>query len=88
MPGMNGLKAAELIRAKRPQLPLIIITGYADVAFTEPHGDRLRVLNKPFQRTELAEALIAAIADAAAVSGNVVRLTSALVPGRAGRGGG
>ena len=88
MPGMNGVKVADAIENKRPNLPLIIITGYADVDFTEPGTEHLRVLNKPFQRAELADALLAAIADAAAASNNVVRLTSALLPGRAGRGGG
>jgi signal transduction histidine kinase/ActR/RegA family two-component response regulator len=83
MPGMNGVKVAEAIRAKRPDIPFIIITGYAEIDTSEPSIERLRVLNKPFQRAELAEALLAAIADAA--RSNVVPLKPPSGRGRAGR---
>jgi len=88
MPGMNGIKVADAILAARPAMPLIIITGYAEIDFSEPRTRRLRVLKKPFQRTELAEALIGAIADAGAdASSNVVRLNPPSAQGRAGRAG-
>jgi signal transduction histidine kinase/ActR/RegA family two-component response regulator len=86
MPGMNGIKVAEAIQAKRPGIPLIIITGYAEIDSNEPLLQRLRVLNKPFQRAELAEALLSAIKEAvAAAPNNVVPLKPPSSRGRAGR---
>jgi signal transduction histidine kinase/CheY-like chemotaxis protein len=54
LPGLNGLQLAEAARAKRPELPVLLITGYAGKA-TE--GLRLsksvELLRKPFTLDEL-----------------------------------
>jgi CheY-like chemotaxis protein len=53
MPGMNGAEVAREIRARRPDLPILFVTGYADaeaLAYAEEDG----VLQKPFDDHELA----------------------------------
>lgn len=53
MPRMNGAELAEQLGAKRPDLPVLIITGYAggDLELTLPH------LAKPFRQADLAGAV-------------------------------
>ena len=56
MPGMNGAVLAEEIRRQRPDLPIIIASGYADTAAL----DRLPnapILRKPVRILDLADAL-------------------------------
>src|SRR5262249_50051011 len=60
MPGMNGIEMGPALLAQTPAPPLIMITGFPDIA---PAGARyyaLHVLKKPFQRAELAAMLLAA----------------------------
>lgn len=48
--GMNGRQLADAIREQRPRLPVLFITGYADVALTGGElsvGD-VQILTKPF----------------------------------------
>lgn len=53
MPGMTGLQLAEQARALRPDLPILLATGYADLP---AHADLdLPRLNKPYQQMQLAE---------------------------------
>jgi signal transduction histidine kinase/ActR/RegA family two-component response regulator len=60
MPGMNGAEVAREIRARRPQMPILFATGYADAeALVEAGEDR--IVHKPFVEDELAEKLIRAI---------------------------
>lgn len=52
MPGMNGAEVARAARKRRPDVPLIFVTGYADLSAlgefaTEP------VLHKPFREEDL-----------------------------------
>ncbi|HTR87209.1 MAG TPA: ATP-binding protein [Reyranella sp.] len=53
MPGMTGLQLAEQARALRPELPILLATGYADV----PVASQLELprLSKPYQQRQLAE---------------------------------
>ena len=53
MPGMNGLQLAEEARKLRPGLPILLATGYADLATRASF--ELPRLNKPYQQKELAE---------------------------------
>jgi CheY-like chemotaxis protein len=70
MPGMNGAEVARQVRAKRPSLPILFVTGYADrTALTDV--DEAHVLGKPFAHDELARKVRIALAGGAA---NVVRL--------------
>lgn len=53
MPGMTGLQLAEQARSMRPELPILLATGYADL----PARASLELprLNKPYQQKQLAE---------------------------------
>ena len=53
MPGMTGLELAEQARALRPDLPILLATGYADLP-TRPKFALPR-LSKPYQQQQLAE---------------------------------
>lgn len=54
MPGMTGTELAREARARRPSLPVLVISGYADVEDVAPDLPRLM---KPFLEAELATAL-------------------------------
>ncbi len=65
LPGMNGRQLADAARERRPNLPVLFITGYAGVAFEKsqlPQG--MEVLKKPFELDGLA-ARVRAMLDAA-----------------------
>ncbi len=53
MPGMTGLQLAEAARGLRPELPILLATGYADL----PAGSTLDLprLSKPYHQKQLAE---------------------------------
>jgi signal transduction histidine kinase len=53
MPGMTGLQLAEEARRLRPDLPILLATGYADL----PASSNLDLprLSKPYQQRQLAE---------------------------------
>jgi signal transduction histidine kinase/ActR/RegA family two-component response regulator len=60
MPGMNGAEVAKEIRIRRPNIPILIATGYADAAIrTDLMEDQ--ILQKPFDGQELALKLAAAL---------------------------
>jgi FixJ family two-component response regulator len=67
MSGMNGLELVRAVHAKRPGLPIILITGHADVL----NGTLLiaaghyRLFTKPFNGPEL----LAAVSDAVGAAG-------------------
>jgi len=56
MPGMNGAEVAREARARRPDLPILFLTGYADIeALADASDDG--ILRKPFAQKELAAKL-------------------------------
>ena len=57
MPGMTGMQLAEAARQLRPDLPILLATGYADL----PARTRLELprLTKPYQQKQLAERITA-----------------------------
>jgi len=55
MPGMTGLQLAHAIGQVRPNLPLILATGYAELPGVMP--ENLRRLAKPYKLVELIEAI-------------------------------
>jgi signal transduction histidine kinase len=61
MPGMNGTEMAHRIHVSRPDLPVILVTGYADL----PNGSdpSLPRLNKPYRQRELGDLISALAAD-------------------------
>ena len=60
MPGdMNGVQLAVEARRIRPELKVLLTSGYAATALSREHGlpDNLNVVEKPYQREELAKKL-------------------------------
>jgi PAS domain S-box-containing protein len=62
MPGMNGVETAQRAATIRPDLPILLSTGYADAAGLSGEAGRGRILRKPFRQVDLG----AKIADALA----------------------
>jgi CheY-like chemotaxis protein len=56
MPGMNGTDLAYAVRETRPDLPVLIVSGYAQDAALPSDLPRL---TKPFRRSDLAAAIAA-----------------------------
>lgn len=65
MPAMTGLQLIEQIRARRPALPVILATGYAE--FPQGVNASIGRLAKPFTQRALAEALASSTSGRAGV---------------------
>jgi signal transduction histidine kinase/CheY-like chemotaxis protein len=67
MPGMNGAEIARFARVRRPGLPILFVTGYADhaalVGAKEP-----QIIGKPFVNDELAVKISLALREERQVS--------------------
>jgi two-component system, cell cycle sensor histidine kinase and response regulator CckA len=59
MPGMSGHELAEMLRGERPDLPIVLMSGYSRDRLSRSlvEDQRLRRLDKPFTASELAERL-------------------------------
>ena len=56
LPGLNGRQLAEATRVIRPDLPVILVTGYAGAAFRDMELDEgVEILKKPFSLEYLEE---------------------------------
>ena len=56
MPGkMDGIRLAKAIRARRPALPVLLVTGYSETTATS--GSEFPILRKPYQLHELSKEL-------------------------------
>lgn len=75
MPGMLGADLAVDLRARLPGLPVLMVTGYANLPPERTRG--IPVIAKPFRQSELATAL-AGLLDRQDKVGNVVPWRSAL----------
>jgi two-component system cell cycle sensor histidine kinase/response regulator CckA len=55
MPGMNGCELAKRVRAKRPQMPVLYMSGYTDQVLREQDMslDESSLLEKPFTASQL-----------------------------------
>jgi signal transduction histidine kinase/CheY-like chemotaxis protein len=58
MPGMSGIELAEEIARRRPELPVVLMTGYSDKLESGAVVSR-QVIMKPFATEDLAAALVA-----------------------------
>jgi PAS domain S-box-containing protein len=63
MPGMNGAEVAQAVRRNRPSLPIIFVTGYADVDALRAVPER-EVVRKPYRTEDLAQRIDALVAAA------------------------
>jgi CheY-like chemotaxis protein len=61
MPGMNGAEVARQAQARRPALPVLFVTGFADRAALAGVSET-QIVGKPFQDEELADKLSALLA--------------------------
>jgi CheY-like chemotaxis protein len=59
MPGMRGTELARAVRELRPDLPILLVTGYrsADLDREAERSGIARILDKPVHRNELERAL-------------------------------
>jgi CheY-like chemotaxis protein len=62
MPGMTGTELARAIRQRRPELPILVVTGYAEI----PENEQLKLpmLGKPFTHDQLKDAVASALTSA------------------------
>jgi signal transduction histidine kinase/ActR/RegA family two-component response regulator len=65
MPGrMNGVELAQEIRRRRPNLPVLLTSGYAEAARRKAGAQRIKIIPKPYRIDELRDALAAVRQDA------------------------
>jgi PAS domain S-box-containing protein len=57
MPEMSGIDLARAVQRKCPDMPVLIVTGYADTALVHGQIPLARIMKKPYRMTELAEAI-------------------------------
>jgi len=62
MPGMDGRSLARVVRAARPGLPVIFMSGYDDPERVDLHGAGERFLQKPLEAASLLAEVAAALA--------------------------
>jgi CheY-like chemotaxis protein len=62
MPNLSGLKVARAARARRPDLPIVVMTGYADTSLFDEEVEGAVLLRKPYRMPELAAAIETALA--------------------------
>jgi two-component system cell cycle sensor histidine kinase/response regulator CckA len=65
MPGMSGPELARTLRAIRPDMARLFVSGYAGEVISrhrlDGEGDLTSVLEKPFRADELLEAVAGAV---------------------------
>jgi two-component system NtrC family sensor kinase len=65
MPGeMNGIALAQAVQNRRPEIPVLLTSGYSDVV--QATGSQFPILRKPFQLPALAKAIREALEQGAA----------------------
>jgi len=65
MPGINGWEVLAAIRQRRPEVPVILTSGYAEIPGRPPWSDKCHpfVLNKPYSLGTLARVLETALVE-------------------------
>ena len=71
MPGMSGVELAEALRATRPSIPFLLITGFANLTDADSGG--LPRLAKPFREVEIA-ARVAKLLEGATAAKSELRI--------------
>jgi two-component system response regulator FixJ len=61
MPGMTGLDLLDVLRTRRPSLPIILLSGDADASAHARAAGAVRFLLKPFASEDLLGALAEAL---------------------------
>jgi DNA-binding response OmpR family regulator len=60
MPNMDGLQLANELRAQKPSLKVLIISGYRTTAY-EPVSSSVPLIHKPFSGAEIIERIRAVL---------------------------
>jgi CheY-like chemotaxis protein len=60
MPGMGGLKLAQALAEEKPNLPVVLATGYSEEISDAGSGGRPVIL-KPYRLATLSEAIASAL---------------------------
>jgi PAS domain S-box-containing protein len=53
MPGMNGIELAHVVRRRRPEMPVLFVTGYGGAALPAHQPPPGELLRKPFRAADL-----------------------------------
>jgi CheY-like chemotaxis protein len=61
MPGMSGAELARRVQTKRPELPVLFVTGFANRAALEGVSET-RIIGKPFSDADLSDRVRLALA--------------------------
>jgi PAS domain S-box-containing protein len=77
---MDGLGLARALRARNPDLPVLLVTGYSDMAGSL--GAEFPVLRKPYQLPDLHRAMASAISRSSSAGTNLVSLRDRIKPSR------
>jgi CheY-like chemotaxis protein len=64
MPGLSGAEVADRIRAERPELPILFVSGYSETEAVRSIAPDAPVLAKPFRADALDRAVRGALAKA------------------------
>jgi signal transduction histidine kinase/ActR/RegA family two-component response regulator len=82
MPGMNGAEVIARTRGLRPQLPIMLITGFAEAGLAADLPEDVQLLRKPFRVSELLARVGSGLgAGARAERSNVLPLRQTQKPG-------
>ncbi|HEX3537407.1 MAG TPA: PAS domain S-box protein [Stellaceae bacterium] len=79
MPEMSGIELTRAVRARCPDLPAVVVTGYVDLSGFDGATESTILLQKPFRMSQLGAAVERALREAAQgrVAPKVVRLRTA-----------
>jgi len=64
MPGISGVELAQAVRQLRPEMPVVLATGYSDEILSGAGAD-FEILRKPYDTLSLGKAIVAATQAAA-----------------------
>jgi DNA-binding NtrC family response regulator len=68
LPGLNGRQLAEAARAGRPDMPVLLMTGYAGTALDRMQvADDMQIIRKPFALETLTSTVAGMLARASLV---------------------
>lgn len=67
MPGMNGGELARAVRVRHPELPVVFVTGYAELCELGLEG--YSIIQKPFRKEQLANKLHLALSEGSLADG-------------------
>lgn len=63
MPGkLDGVALAKIARARWPELPVLLISGFAGSSVLEDEASTFHLLRKPYRRVQLAQSVRRALA--------------------------